>query len=236
MPDLCTLADLKAWLAITDTGSDALLARLITATSADFLNEIRRLDLTPEADWTDHLFSIRDYWWMGAIGWRSYWQAPEVSYGGRRNEIYLRHYPVNSITSVTLDGNALTAVTDPNDVTQSGFWFDSSLDAEQRQKISLVGLSGFGLQGWGNPLGNAIIIYKAGYMAVPAAISQAIIEWVSFKRGQSQLQQQDQSAGAVQIGDYAQTGSASELTLGVLEAEMPVNVQRVIDQYRRPVI
>ena len=127
-------------------------------------------------------------------------------------------------------------MTDPNDLTQSGFWFDTTLDAEQRQKISLIGLSGFGLQGWGNPLGNAVIVYKAGYTAVPAAISQAIIEWVSFKRGQSQLQQQDQSSSAERIGDYEQVGNVIELTLAAVEAEIPVNVQRVIDQYRRPVI
>jgi hypothetical protein len=59
MPDLCELADVKAWLGITDTVSDTLLRRLISSTSQDFLNEVRRNDFTPAQDWTEHLFKGR---------------------------------------------------------------------------------------------------------------------------------------------------------------------------------
>jgi hypothetical protein len=233
MPDLCELEDAKAWLGITDTLSDTLLRRLISSTSQDFLNEIRRNDFTPAQDWTEHLFKARDYWWMGADGLRSFWQGPGLTTSQRRNAIFLRHYPINTVASVTLDGTALTAVTDPNDLTQSGFWFDPSLDPENRQKIDLVGISTIG-QGWDNPLGNVVIAYNAGYDDIPENIEQAIIEWVAMKRGQSQLQSVNQAAGGFKLGDYEQTQAISGLTLAALAAQIPENVQKIIEQYKRP--
>jgi hypothetical protein len=233
MPDLCQLADVKTWLGITDTVSDALLQRLITSCSQDFLNEIRRNDFTPAANFADHLFKARDYWWMGADGIRSFWQGPGLTTSQRRNVIYLRRYPVNSVASVTLDGTALAAVTDPNDLTQSGFWFDPSLDPENRQKIDLVGISRIG-SGWDNPLGNVVITYNAGYDTIPKNIVQAIIEWVAQKRGQSQLQSANQAAGAFKLGDYEQTQAISTATLAAMAADVPENVQKVIEQYKRP--
>lgn len=308
MPDLCVLADVKQWLGITDSSSDSLLSRLISAVSADFLNEIKRPELTPAADYTDTIFraeDLRAHEHM-ADGYNYYRRA--------RQEIWLRRYPVNSIASVTVNGNVISEVTDPT--TDSGWWFDATRQPEDRQKVFLIGhwYPVFAIPWTWMP--NVVVGYNGGYAnvpvsaelatipgtspytiavagladflsdsgvkyqssgialakvtgvptvgqyavdsagnytfaaadhgvtvaisyqktGVPSPIRQAIVEWVSFRRGQSQLQQLDQSAGGVKIGDYEQTSAASLLTSKILAMPLPDTVQRVIDQYRRPVI
>jgi hypothetical protein len=47
--DLCTLADVKAWLGRSDTNSDAVLAALITRTSRQILSCLRRPTILPHA-------------------------------------------------------------------------------------------------------------------------------------------------------------------------------------------
>jgi hypothetical protein len=150
---------------------------------------------------------------MGSDGLRSFWQGPGLTTSQQRNSIFLRHYPINTVASVTLDGTALTRVTDPNDLTQSGFWFDPTLDPENRQKIDLIGISRIGA-GWDNPLGNVVITYNAGYDDIPENVEQAVIEWVAMKRGQSQLQSVNQAAGGFKLGDYEQTQAISGLDIG----------------------
>lgn len=220
MPDLTTKANVKAWLKITDTNLDAFFDRLITATSADFLNEINRPDLMPATDYSERI--LRQNFTGSSWLWPDIWAS---------QSLWLRHYPVNSIASVTIDGAAVDAV--DWSVIDRGWWFDSTLSPENRQRVHLIG---WDLRYSWPYISDVVVNYNGGYNIVPVAIEQAIIEWVAFKRGQSQLQQMDQSSGSEQIGDYQQTGSASALTLGVLTAEIPTNVQRVIDQYRRPVI
>jgi len=232
MADLTTLAHVKEWLGITDTSQDALLSRLISSASQDFLNEINRPDLVPEAEYVEHLFRAQDF-------------APSNAYDSYRwnrgyRQIFLKHYPVNSITTLTSNGDALTLESNPGDPQSgSGYWFDSTLDPENRQSIFLLADSGVWYPGtwpgW-SYLPDIVVTYEAGYDDVPPAIEQAVIELVAFKRGESQLQSQNQSGGAVTIGTYTEHGGTVEMTLAALEANMPVSVQRVIDQYRRSVI
>lgn len=229
MADLTTLANVKAWLKITDTSLDTLLTRLITATSADFLNEIRRPDLLPEVEYTERLFRREDFPRPAQHDYDFYHRAHQA--------MFLRHYPVNSITSVTVNGDAVNAATDP--ATDTGYWIDLTRSPEDRQKVFLLSDGGLWYPGFNEPwvfMPDIVIIYKGGYTTVPPAIEQAVIEWVSFRRGQSQLQQLDQSAGGERIGDYELVGQVIDNTMTAVEAEIPVNVQRVIDQYRRPVI
>ena len=47
--DLCTLADVKAWLGRSDSNSDALLAALIARTSRQILSYLRRPTVLPHA-------------------------------------------------------------------------------------------------------------------------------------------------------------------------------------------
>ena len=241
MPNLCQLADVKAWLSITDGLSDALLTRLIATTSQDFINTIRRPDLTPSADWTDNFFDYRDYWWIRGGQFVPYYSGYEY-FGqseNRRQVIFLRHYPVNTIASVTLDDVVLDEVTDPTDLTQMGWWFDDAgLLGEDRQMFHLIGFL-FAFPNCGRRM---VVEYNGGYSAaftgdgsIPQDIQQAVIEWIALKRGQSQLQSVNQSATGFNIGDYSQTNPISPLSLGVLEAAIPTSIQAVIDHYSRPV-
>lgn len=214
MPDLCELADVKTWLGITDTSSDAMLERLITATSEDFLNEIRRQDLTPAADYVDVIL-VNERLSSCAVPF----------FQPRQREVFLRHYPVNSVAKVTVDGQEIDAVDDPT--TDSGYWFDDTRSPEDRQFIILLGFE---------TCRNVKVEYNGCYDEIPPSIEQAVIEWIAFKRGAGQLQQSNQSAGAVKIGDYQETGSAIEMTIAATKADIPTNVQRAIDQYWRPVI
>src|SRR6185312_3694890 len=110
MPDLATLASVKLYLGITDSSSDALLGQLITAASQEFLNEIGRpLDFAA-ANYTERF-----------CAWTTC-------------KIYPKHYPINSVASVTLDGVALP-VWDPNNPGITGYVFDSTEYDENKASI-----------------------------------------------------------------------------------------------------
>src|SRR5882672_11766351 len=98
MPDLCQLADVKHWLTVPDnvTTEDSLLSRLISATSLDFLNAIRRIYLTPGGDYTDQRF------------------------GNDTNEICVRRFPINSIANLSIGGVTVPA---SNGSTTPGYYF-----------------------------------------------------------------------------------------------------------------
>jgi len=228
--DLATLADVKEWLGITDSSSDALLGRLITAASQDFVNEILRPDITPDDDYTERFFRSQDF--HSYCGHGAYYRC-------NQRQLFLKNYPVNSIALVTVNGTAIDLLSDPS--TGSGYWFDPDAAPENRQSIYLLGEScgGFYTGFADYPYSfvpNVVVEYNGGYEEVPPAISQAVIELVAFKRGESQLQGANQTGGAVTIGTYSEQGGNVEMTLAALEANMPVGVQRVIDQYRRAVI
>lgn len=130
MPDLCTLDDVKDWLSIKNsTACDSILARGISATSADFLRECKRLDLTPARDYTERYV------------------------GDGTDRLVLRHWPINDITTLTVDGSA---VTESADLIADGYYFDADADPETRSSLILIG-SVFTQD---RPV---IITYNAGY-------------------------------------------------------------------------
>lgn len=217
MADLCLLEDLKDWLSITDTSQDAALNRLISATSDDFLNQIQRPDFAPAVDYTEYIWNTKDH---RHLSFEPIWRKR------RHQEIWLKHYPVNSITSVTINGETIIAVTDPSDTDSSGYWFDEEAADEDRQKIVLVD------QAFISPF-RATVEYNAGYDEIPQGVQQAIIEWVSLKRGIGQIQRQDQSGGSVSAGTVTYSGDNIDMTVTAMTADLPVNVANVIAQYRR---
>lgn len=151
MPSLCELSDVKEWLTIpaTEVSEDPLLERLIGATSDDFLNCVNRADLIPARNYT------------------------EYRQGNGSQEIFLLHYPMNYVSSVSVDGTDIPA--SPDGI-QSGYWFDPSNDPENAIKLTLLG---FQFTDWRNWLqrafpgwtstssdlqnNNVIIEYNAGY-------------------------------------------------------------------------
>jgi hypothetical protein len=217
MPDLATLASVKTYLGIAtlDTSQDALLSALITAVSQEFLNEIGRpLDFAAAA------YTERFCVWSTC-------------------KIFLKHYPVNSITSVTLDGVAVP-VWDPNNPGTTGYVFDAA-DAPENKTSIIIRASCWptNVYSWRPDwrwswTQNAVVVYNGGYTTVPEAVAQAIREWVAMKRGVSQIQSVTQTNQSVTLGDYQQgAGSSSSSASSSASYSMPANIQTVIDQYTR---
>jgi hypothetical protein len=143
--DLCLLSDVKGWLNVpaATVAEDALFSRLVTAVSADFLAAIARPDLAPEVTYT------------------------EVRAGNGKCYLYTRHWPINSVTSVTVDGQTIPASTDG---VVAGWWLEANLDPENRVKITLAG-SGYKF----SKNSSIVIVYKAGYANVLVTNEQANI-------------------------------------------------------------
>lgn len=113
MPDLTTVAAVKAWQAIPSgrAGSDAILAALVTSTSADFLRAIERTD-----------FLAEDY--------------TEVREGDGGQRLVMRHWPINTVATLNV-GAATIAVS--SDKILPGYYFDDGLDPERLNELYLVG-------------------------------------------------------------------------------------------------
>lgn len=225
--DLCQLSDVKDWLQIDpgDSSQDARLSRLITATSADFLNRINRPGFAPAADYTE-LVEVMN------------WQTES-----RLENIFLSNYPVNSVASVTINEVTL-AEFNPATPDVFGWEFDDTLPPEQRQTITLRGLFWSVFQSWFSPRHSIVrpealrvqVEYNAGYAAAPADVAQAIIEWIAFKKGLSELQSTDQTTQWIQMGQYQQNSMIAGSTIKAQQMGMPQSVADVIAQYRRPVV
>ena len=193
--DLCQLADVKAWLAMgtNQTTDDNLLSRLITAVSYDFLREIARLDFTPAQDYT------------------------EVREGDGGDLMVLRHWPLNSVSSVTITipnaSPATTSIPESTDDLMNGL-IDMDLDPERRWELYLDGYVFM-------DLAQITITYNAGYATVPQDAQQAAIEWVAYRYKTRQW-----------IGQTSKHMAQGE-TVQTPESEIPPSVKRVIERYRR---
>jgi uncharacterized phiE125 gp8 family phage protein len=96
MTDLTTLDSVKAWLKITGTSDDALLKRLITA-STQFITQ----------------------WLNRDIFQQSYTESRNGTGGTRMS---LANYPVTAVASLSIDGTTIPVSTD---YTVNGYVFDS---------------------------------------------------------------------------------------------------------------
>ena len=230
MSDLCQLSDVKTQLGITDTSQDILLRRLITAASDDFMTEIKRTDFAPAVDyveWIRHIHQVRHVpSHLGSYGFYS-------PYRNRAVTVFLEHYPVNTIAKVTLDGTEIAALANPF-LAGPGYWFDPEREDEERQSVVLIDC----VSDWFTfgALNQLEVDYNAGYDEIPPKVNQAVIEWVGFRLGLSQIQQLDQAGGSVTIGTYTATGDNIAMQLSATTADIPMNVARAIEFYRRMVI
>lgn len=180
--DLTTLADVKAFLNIATgtTVDDALLTRLITACSERIAQYIQRNIGT------------------GTI--------TETRNGSGTNQMYLGHWPVTAITSVTVNGATVPAAVNGSAGYSCQVWDGTSIPIKE-PILQVTG--GFGVwQGqYGNggygcfPMGvnNVTIVYTAGFATVPEDIAQACIELVvqtynqRLRVGQNTVNQATQS-------------------------------------------
>jgi hypothetical protein len=216
VPNMVTLDAVKTYLGITDDSQDALINGLIATVSYQFLNAINRLDFCFSADYTEQIRTCG------------------------KARVYLRHYPVNSVASVMLNGAAL----DPWDVdnpSAGGYRFDADdPNPENRQFIDLMGLytDWQTYYYWPPPWAysnfpDLVITYNGGYDFVPAAVQQAVIDWVAFRRNLSQLQGANPVLATEQIGDYSRGAGTGRVAVDYMGIYVPESVQLVIDQYQR---
>lgn len=111
--DLTTLVNVKMWLPIptSQTSEDLTLARLITATSEDFMRATKRPDLLTAS-------------------------YSEVREGDGSARMILRHWPITAVTTLSVAGVAIAA--SANKIAP-GWYFDADLDPELLWELYLAG-------------------------------------------------------------------------------------------------
>lgn len=158
--DLCVLADVKAFLNITNsTADDAILARLITATSSRIAQYIQR-----------------------TIGTGTITQTLN---GSGTNQIFLGRWPLTAITSLTVNSAIVPLSINGSAGYIAQIWDGSSIPIPE-PVVSLTG--GYGIysaRSYGPGAGtftkgnsNVSIVYTAGFTTVPTDLAQACIELV----------------------------------------------------------
>lgn len=188
--DLITLAQAYAWLGITNGSDDANLQLAITAYSQLI------------ADWCSRTFVATNF--------------NEVYDGHDSRRLMLRNYPINSVSSLSINGRALCAVTT---ICDPGYKFSG-------RSVDL-----FGGMMFCRGLENIAISYNAGFVAIPADLQMACLDWM--KAGYLS-RQRDSGLAAQQAGDHAEKylpGGAVTI-LGTETAPMPASVYAVLSQYR----
>jgi hypothetical protein len=137
--DLCTLADVKAWLGNTATSlSDAQISGLITSVSRVLLTYINRPYILP----------------YGRTEYRD---------GTGNAKLMLRDWPVSSIQSLTVDGVVVPPC--PSPPFAAGYMLEPSDDFPPGAMQQLV----LQTQTFGRGLNNVAIVYTAGYQVTGEA-------------------------------------------------------------------
>lgn len=191
---LTTLENVHAWLPIPTgtTSEDPLLTRLIAATSNDFQRATNRPDLM-QADYS------------------------EVRQGDGAAHMILYHWPINSITTLTVGGVAVSA---SSDRVAPGYYIDADIDPERIWELYLNGsvfTDGAVIQ----------IAYSAGYATVPGDIEQAVIDWVVYRyKGRPNV-------GTSQRRSLEGRGLGDTVDVEIVDA--PPSTKSVIERYRRKV-
>jgi hypothetical protein len=190
LPDLTTLDNVKSYAEVAGAGDDTLLTRLISAWSARF----RAL--------TDRDISQQTYTeTRDGSGGRvaGAWGA-----GGGATRLLLRNYPVSSVTSVTVDGDAIPKIVNAGD---SGWVLKGDV-------VELVGYRFTpGIQ-------NVVVVYVAGFETTPLDVEQAVIEMVIWNyKARDRMGQNSKSVGGEVISFSSKP--------------WPDSAQAVIDDYRR---
>lgn len=138
--DLCSLADVKAWLGIATgtTTSDAILTGLITAVSRTILEYLNRSYILPV-------------------------QRTEVRDGTGSQRMVLKEFPVQSVKSLTVDGSVIAACTSPP--FGSGYILEAAdtYPPGHAQRLVMPG------QMFCRGYSNVTVVYTAGYQVTGEA-------------------------------------------------------------------
>lgn len=193
---LATLAAVKQYLTIAGTENDELIERLIEAVSARFMTN------------TGRLLAARDFSPESADP--AYDPDNAVLSGSGHSELLLPQYPVVSLSSLAIDGRAVSPSAAAGD---GGYVVD--------RLAGVVMLSGAAF-----PRGpaNVAVAYRAGYETVPPDLAQAAIEQTAEAFEQS-------SAGQGRLGQSARTLADGSVSYQV--SELLPSVAAVLERYRR---
>jgi Phage gp6-like head-tail connector protein len=181
--DLTTLADVKQYANVTTATDDALLTRMITAASAFIQIYINRTFM--QQSYTDVI----------------------DGFGGK--QVQTQNYPIQSVSSVTVDGLVIPAA--PAAALRVSGWQGYVFDNFQ---ISLQGYC------FTNGFQNIVIAYTAGYAVIPFDIAQACIEMISLR-----YKERDR------IGFVSKSIGGEMVTFSV--KDMPASTATLLLQYRR---
>ncbi len=183
---LCQLSDVHTYLSITNTNSDALLTALITNASAIIESYCCRV------------FGVNPY--------------TDTYNGNGLRKLYLANGPIQSVTTVTIDGYAIPPASTP---LTGGYVFDSDILYLRPGTIS-----GYG-DCFNRGVQNVVVEYTAGFPSVPPDIAQACIELVASKYKASQrVDVKSEGLGPNQSTTYS-------------IADMPASVKSAIRRYQR---
>lgn len=191
MPDLTFASAVAQWMSLDAAATvkaTPALATLVTSTSADFLRAIDRVDFMQTA-------------------------YTEVREGDGGTNLALRHWPIQSVSSLTVSGTTVAALASP---TSSGWYIDTQLDPERRNQLWLGGGAVY------TDTAQVVINYIAGYDAVPADVAQAVIEWVA-----------DRYKGRPGANLASQRSAGGDHVTYEKEDAMPATTALVIERYQR---
>lgn len=206
--DLTVLDNLKQYLFSSDSApaalDDGLLQRMISSASLAaqrYLGyDVATGKMLAATTYTEMLDSIYD-----GSGWPNEWlyQIP-VSYP-----------PIQSVSSVVIDGQTIPSGGDPN---RTPGWFFDPLDA---QFIYVAGYKP-GLRA----KKNVVVTYVGGYQAIPYDVEQAIIETVSVRY------KEIQRIGLKSVSMAGESVSTESYVIAML----PPSAQTALKPYRRVVV
>lgn len=177
MTDLTTVTSLKAYLGITTLDDDSLLASMITAYSTEVIS------------WLNRDIALTTY-------------TEQLSGDGGR-VLMLGNYPIQSITSLTIDGIVIPARPAYG---QNGYLFDGD-------SVVLFGYV------FTRDFLNVQITYSAGFTNIPTDLAQAVNEIVALR-----YRERDR------IGNASKTLAGE--TVAFIVKDFPASAQTILNQYK----
>lgn len=203
--DLTVLANLKGYLfpsGTTPTANDALLQRQISAASMAIQNwlgyDVQSGRMLAQTTYTEQADAIID-----GSGWPNEWLYP----------IPVRYPPIQSVTSVTIDGLAIPSGGDA--VQTPGYFFDS-------EQPIMVYVAGYRPMVRGKK--DVLVVYSGGYPAIPWDVEEACIEMVALRYKETG-----------RIGERSKSMAGE--TISYIVSALPPAAQAALQPYKRlPVV
>lgn len=192
---LCSLAQLKEYLQVSSSEHDSFIEGLIEAVSARFMaytgRKLTARDYSPDPEDENHD------------------QDNAILSGTGHRELLLPQYPVTALSTLLLDGRAVTQA-------QTGYASGWVLD----QAAGVVSLLSQVF-----PMGshNVQITYRAGFETAPPDLAQAAVE-------QSAVLFQESSVGHGRLGISART--LADGSVSYSQKTLLPQVAAVLDRYR----